>query len=140
MMRTRLTVFPLAALVAAGFSINAALAQTDAAPAAAPDAAPAAAAPAAAAPAKHKPKAKPTVAVVVTNHRSVGLKDLSAAAAGAQASKKIVADLKPGAKKTVNLGKGKDCLYDFHATYEDGTSADMSSVDICKDKTIDLVE
>jgi hypothetical protein len=136
MTRTRLTAFALAVFIATGISSGGAFAQTDAAPAAASDAAPDAT------PAKQKPKpkAKPTVAVLVTNHRSVALKELSAAAAGAQASKKIVTDLKSGAKKTVRLGKGKDCLYDFHATYDDGASADLTSVDICKDKTIDLVE
>jgi hypothetical protein len=134
MTRTRLTALALVIVIAAGVSTDAAFAQTEAAP----DAAPAAAD---ATPAKHKPKAKPsTVAVVVTNHRSVGLKELSAAAAGGSKTKKIVSDLKSGAKKTVRLGKGKDCLYDFHATYDDGASADLTSVDICKDQTIDLVE
>jgi glucose/arabinose dehydrogenase len=139
MTRTRLTALALAIVIAAGVTSDGAFAQNDAAPAAAPDAAPAAGE---ATPAKQKPKpkAKPTVAVVVTNHRSVGLKELSAAAAGGPKSKKIVTDLKSGAKKTVRLGKGKDCLYDFHATYDDGASADLTSVDICKDQTIDLVE
>jgi hypothetical protein len=131
MTRTHLTAIALAAFLAAGFSSAGVSAQTDAAPAATPDAAPAK---------KPKPKAKPTIAIVVTNHRSVGLKELAAAGAGGPATKKIVTDLKPGDKKTVRLGKGKDCLYDFHATYADGASADLSSVDICKDKTIDLVE
>jgi hypothetical protein len=135
MIHIRLNVLALSLAIAAGFAATNALAQTDAAPAAAP----AAAAPDAAA-AKPKPKAKPTIAVIITNHRSVGLKDLAAAAAGGPTSKKIVANLGPGAKKTVRLGKGKDCLYDFHATYDNGESADLTSVDICKDKTIDLVE
>jgi glucose/arabinose dehydrogenase len=135
MTRTRLTALALAIVIAAGVTSDGAFAQNDAAPAAAP-----AAGEATPAKQKPKPKAKPTVAVVVTTHRSVGLKELSAAAAGGPKSKKIVTDLKSGAKKTVRLGKGKDCLYDFHATYDDGASADLTSVDICKDQTIDLVE
>jgi hypothetical protein len=113
----------------------AAFAQQNAAPA--PDAA---AAPAAAAQAKPKPKAKPMVSVTVTNQRAVGLKELDAAAAGGPKTKKIVSKLAAGGKTVVKLGKGKDCLYDFHAIFDDGQSADLSSVDVCKDQALNLVE
>jgi hypothetical protein len=106
------------------------------------DAAPATDASAAAPPAPAKPKAKPRpmVDVTVTNQRQVGLKELDAAAAGDPKSRKIVSKLAAGGKTVVKLGKGKDCLYDFHAIYEDGQSADITSVDICKDKALNLVE
>jgi hypothetical protein len=118
--------------------LTAAVAQQNATPA--PDAS--AAAPAAAAPAqtKTKPKPRPMVSVTVTNQRAIGLKELDAAAAGDPKTRKIVSKLPAGGKTVVKLGKGKDCLYDFHAIYDDGQSADLSSVDICKDKALNLVE
>ena len=124
------------AAVAAMLPSTAAFAQQDAAPA--PDAS--AAAPAAAAPTKPKPKPRPMVNVTVTNQRAVGLKELDAAAAGGPKTRKIVSKLAPGGKTVVKLGKGKDCLYDFHAVYDDGQSADLPSVDVCKDKALNLVE
>ena len=129
-----LKVFAIAAL-AALIAPTGADAQTDAAPA------PAAAAPAPdAMAAKPKPKPRPMVDVTVTNQRTVGLKELDAAAAGGAKTRKIVTKLAAGGKTVVKLGKGKDCLYDFHATYDDGQSADLTSVDVCKDKALNLVE
>jgi hypothetical protein len=127
-------VLAIVALAAIGLLTAEARAQTDAAPAAP--------APADAAGDKAKPKAKPKplVAVTVTNHRKVGLKELDAAGAGGPKTKKIVTKLAPGDKTVIKLGKGKDCLYDFHAIYDDGTSADISAIDVCKDKALDLVE
>jgi hypothetical protein len=115
---------------------TAATAQTSAAPAT--DASSAAAP--APGPAKPKPKPRALVNVTVTNQRQVGLKELDAAAAGGPKSKKIVSNLAAGGKTVVKLGKGKDCLYDFHAVYEDGQAADITSVDVCKDKALNLVE
>lgn len=125
------------ATVAAMLPSTAAFAQQNAAPAPDASAAPAAAAPAQA---KPKPKARPMVSVTITNQRAVGLKELSAAAAGGPKTRKIVSNLAAGGKTVVKLGKGKDCLYDFHAIYDDGQSADLSSVDVCKDKALNLVE
>ena len=78
--------------------------------------------------------------VTVTNQRAIGLKELDAAAAGGSKTRKIVTKLAAGGKTVVKLGKGKDCLYDFHAVYDDGQSADLASVDVCKDKALNLVE
>jgi hypothetical protein len=80
------------------------------------------------------------VSVTITNQRKAGLKELSAAAAGGPKSRKILSNLAAGGKAVVKLGKGKDCLYDFHAVYDDGQSADLTSVDICKDQSLNLVE
>lgn len=120
--------------IAAMLPSTAAFAQ-NAAPA--PDAS--AAAPAAAAE-KPKPKPRPVVSVTVSNERKAGLKELDAAGAGSPKTKKILSNLAAGGKAVVKLGKGKDCLYDFHAIYDDGQSADLTSVDICKDKSLNLVE
>jgi hypothetical protein len=111
--------------------LGGAMAQTDTAPAA--PAAPAA-------DQKPKPKPKPMINLVVTNNRSTGLVELSAAPAGAPESKKILTKLAAGKKATVRLPKDKGCVYDLHGSYEDGTSADISSVDLCKDGNINLVE
>ena len=128
----------LAIAAVAAMLPSTAFAQQDAAPA--PDAS--AAAPAAAAPARTKPKPKPRpmASVTVTNQRAIGLKELDAAAAGGSKTRKIVTKLAAGGKTVVKLGKGKDCLYDFHAVYDDGQSADLTSVDVCKDKALNLVE
>ena len=141
-MRVKLNLVAIVALALAVSPIAEAFAQSDAAPAANPpaDASAPPAPDAAAAKPKPKPKPRPTVAVTVTNQRTVGLKELDAAATGGPTSKKIVTKLAAGGKRVVRLGKGRDCLYDFHAIYDDGQAADLTSVDICKDKTINLVE
>lgn len=132
MTRVSLNILAIAAM-AAILPPASAGAQTDAAPAAA-------AAPAASAAAKTKPKRRPVVSVTVANERKIGLKELDAAAAGGPKTKKIVSNLAPGGKAVVKLGKGKDCLYDFHAVYDDGQAADITSMDVCKDKSLNLVE
>jgi hypothetical protein len=129
-------------LAGALMATSAATAQVVAPPAA--DAAGAVATPDAGAPAKPKPKPKKaepqTVAVVVTNKRAVALTDLLASAAGSPESKKIVGELAPGKKIVVHLTHDKDCLFDLHGDYEDGSTTDAVGVALCKDKTINLTE
>jgi hypothetical protein len=127
----------IAAFLASAPLAGGALAQTDTAPAASAPAAPAADA---TADQKPKPKPKPMINVVVTNNRSIGLVELAAAPAGGPERKKILSKLAAGKKATVRIPKDKGCAYDLHVSYEDGTSADMSSVDLCKDGKINLVE
>jgi hypothetical protein len=104
------------------------------------------AAPDAAAPAKAKAKSKkaaapaPTVDVVVTNKRDVALTELLASQAGSPESKKIAGPLAPGKKVVVHLAHDKDCLFDLHGSYADGTTTDADGVELCKDKKINLVE
>jgi hypothetical protein len=43
--------------------------------------------------------------------------------------------LNPWAK----VPQGKNCHVNLRGKYADGTSADVSNVDICADKTVDLV-
>jgi len=91
---------------------------------------------------KHaKPKAPklPSIAVVVTNSRSVGLTELDAAPAGGD-SVKILGELKPGKKMVVHLAHDKPCLFDLHGVFDDLTTTDQSSVNLCDDKKINLVE
>jgi hypothetical protein len=114
-----------------------------AAPAPAPDAA--ATAPTDAAPAepkKMKPHKKlaPTVVVLVTNSRSVALTELDAAPTGGAPAKQIVADLAPGKKLTVKVPHGKSCVFDLHGAYSEGTRTDLTSIDLCHDKKVNLID
>jgi hypothetical protein len=93
-------------------------------------------------PAKAKPHRKiaPAVVIVVTNSRAVPLAELDAAAAGGAQAKQIVANLAPGKKTTVKVPHGKSCVFDLHGAYEDGSSTNLTSVDLCKDKNVNLVD
>ena len=130
----------LGAMLAAG----AALAQTDEGATA-----PAAAAPAAADAAKtkmkapRKAKAKPkmaSVAVVVSNRRAVALVELQAAEAGGGETTKIAGPIAPGKKATAHVKHGKSCVFDLRGLYDDGSQTDVPGVDLCADKTINLVD
>ena len=98
-------------------------------------------APAAAAPMKSKPKtsAGGTVTVKVTNWRDADLVELQVAESGSANSKKVLGALKAGQWTWVKMPRGKNCHVDLRGKYADGKSADVSNVDICADKTVDLV-
>jgi hypothetical protein len=86
-------------------------------------------------------KTTPIVVVLVTNSRKVALTELDAVAAGGGAeAKQIVANLAPGKKTSVKVPHGKSCVFDLHGAYADGSSTDSASVDLCKDKNVNLVE
>ena len=55
-------------------------------------------------------------------------------------SKAVVADLAPGKKIPVLIATAKSCVFDLHAAYSDGASADLKSINLCKDKNVNLVE
>jgi hypothetical protein len=131
----------VALLVGAALMTGAAHAQT-AAPAADAPAATVADAPppAKAAVAKPRKKMAPMVVVLVTNSRAVPLTELDATPAGGAPAKPIVANLAPGKKTSVKVAHGKSCVFDLHGAYADGSSTDLASIDLCKDKTVNLVE
>ena len=90
-----------------------------------------------------KPKAKklPMVSVIVTNGRSVGLVELTATMSGGTADSVTAAKkLAAGKKATVKLAHDKDCMFDLHGVFDDGQMTDVSGVDLCKDKTINLTD
>ena len=133
-----------AAILVGALAAGAAWAQT--APAT-PDAAP----PAGDEAAKPKPKPKaakpkpktaklPSVAVVVTNSRKVGLTELDAAPSGTGDSVKILGALAAGKKVVIHVAHDKPCLFDLHGVFDDLTTTDESSINLCADKTINLVE
>ena len=100
-------------------------------------------APAAAALMKSKAKPKTpaggTVTVKVINWRNADLVELQAAESGSANWKKVLGALKAGQWTSAKVPQGKNCHVDLRGKYADGKSADVSNVDICADKTVDLV-
>ena len=99
-------------------------------------------APAAVAPMKSKAKPKTlagdTVMVTVTNWREADLVELQAAESGSANWKKVLGALKAGQWTSAQVPHGKNCHVDLRGKYADGKSADVSNVDICADKTVNL--
>ena len=100
-------------------------------------------APTVAPPVKSRPKPKTpaggTVTVKVINWRNVDLVELQAAENGSAKWKKVLGALKAGQWTSAKVPQGKNCRVDLRGKYADGKSADVSNVDICADKTVDLV-
>ncbi len=97
-------------------------------------------APAAAASMKSKPKAPAggIVTVTVTNWREADLLELEAAESGSANWRKVLGTLKGGQYTSAKIPQGKNCHVDLRGKYSDGKSADVSNVDICADKTVNL--
>jgi hypothetical protein len=99
-------------------------------------------APTAAAPMKSKPKSKTpvggTVTVTVTNWRNADLVELQAAVSGSANWKKVLGALKAGQRTSAKVPQGDNCRVDLRGKYADGQSADVSNVDVCADKTVNL--
>ena len=99
-------------------------------------------APAAAASMKSKPKPKTpaggTVTVTVTNWREADLVELQAADRGSADWKKVLGALKAGQWTSAKVPRGKNCHVELRGKYAEGKSADVSKVDICADKTVNL--
>ena len=96
---------------------------------------------------KPKPKAAkpketklPSVAVVVTNSRKVGLTELDAALSGYGDSVKILGALAAGKKVVIHVEHDKPCLFDLHGVFDDLTTTEEASVNLCTEKKINLVE
>jgi len=93
-----------------------------------------------AAPMKSKPKtlAGGTITVKVINWRMADLVELQAAESGSANWKKVLGALKAGQWTTAKVPQGKNCHVDLRGKYADGQSVDVSNVDICADKTVNL--
>jgi len=98
-------------------------------------------APAAAAPMKSKPRTPGggTVTVKVTNWREADLVELQVVGSGSVNWKKVLGALKAGQWTWAKVPQGKNCHVDLRGKYADGRSADVSNIDICAEKTVDLV-
>jgi hypothetical protein len=135
----------VASIIGAALMTGAASAQTAAPVPPAPVAnAPSAAAPVAKAQKKlhKKPQKKvmSSVFVVVTNSRSVALNELDATPSGETLPKTIVSNLAPGQKISVVVATIKSCVFNLHGAYADGSNTDSTSIDLCKDKNVNLIE
>jgi hypothetical protein len=85
-------------------------------------------------------KVTSSVVVVVTNSRSVALSELDATPSGETLPKTIVSNLAPGQKISVSIATVKSCMFNLHGAYADGSNTDSTSVDLCKDKNVNLIE
>ena len=96
--------------------------------------------PASVAPMTSKPKtpAAGTVTVKVTNWRDADLVELEVAETGSAKWKKLLGALKAGQWTMAKVPQGNNCRVDLHGKYANGQLADVSNVDICSDKTINL--
>ena len=130
---------------------TAGLAQAQVAAPPVPDASAAPAAAAAAAPMAEKAKAKPkhamakaakpqTVTVTISNKRAVPLTSLDAMPSAGGDTVALAGALAAGKTASAKVPHGKDCHFDLHGAYEDGSTTDVPGVDLCKDKAINLVE
>jgi hypothetical protein len=132
--------WPVFIVVGVAIASSATLAQTAAPATDAPAAAATDAPPAKAKVTKPRRKMAPSVVVTITNLRDVALTQLDAAPTGETQGKQIAGSLAPGKKATAKVAYGKSCMFDLHGAYADGSSTDFASVDLCKDKKINLVE
>ena len=95
-------------------------------------------APAAAAAMRPQVKTSPDVTVKVINWRNSDLIELQAAVSGSTNWKKVLGALKAGQWTSANLPQGINCRVDLRGKYADGQSADVSNVEVCSDKTVNL--
>jgi len=88
---------------------------------------------------KFKTPAGGTLTVKVTNWREADLVELQVVESGSANWKKVLGPLKAGQWTRAKIPQGKNCRVSLRGRYADGTSADVSNVDICADKSVDLV-
>jgi hypothetical protein len=89
---------------------------------------------------KAQKKVTSSVIIVVTNSRSVALSELDATPSGGTLPNTIVSNLAPGKTISVTVATVRACVFNLHGAYADGSSTDSTSVDLCKDKNVHLVE
>ena len=117
---------------------------------AAQDAAAAATQPAAKKKPKPKPKKKkaaaaPTKAgpgqVLVVNQRAVALTSLTLTSLKTPDKSAVIArDLAPGGKTIAKVPPKTGCDFSIAGEFEDGSSIEIDKVDVCKDRSLNLVE
>jgi len=77
---------------------------------------------------------KPASAVLITNAREVAVTDFIVEAGGQTV--RLAKPLAPKGKTTLKLPKMSGCIVAVAATFEDESTADLSELDVCKDKTV----
>jgi hypothetical protein len=88
---------------------------------------------------KLKTPAGGTLTVKVTNWRQADLVELQVVESGSANWKKVLGPLKAGQWTWAKVPRSRNCHVNLRGQYADGTSADVSNVDVCADKTVDLV-
>jgi hypothetical protein len=81
-----------------------------------------------------------TLTVTVHNERSVGLMQLSVVPAGDPEHKKVLGALAFGRKTVIHIKRTKGCLYDIRGQFADGADSEQLGVELCTDKTINLMD
>jgi hypothetical protein len=90
--------------------------------------------------AKAPKKATAATMVVIANSRAVALVELDATPAGRFLPKVIARNLAPGKKTAVSVATDGDCVFNLHSAYADQSSSELPNVDLCKDKSVNLVD
>ena len=54
--------------------------------------------------------------------------------------KAIVANLAPRKNISVSVATARSCVFTLRAAYADGASAELTNINLCKDKTVNLIE
>jgi hypothetical protein len=85
-------------------------------------------------------KATPSDLVMITNSRAVELTELDATPDGGYLPKKIASNIAAGKKAAVHVATDKGCVFDLRGAYADGSSTELTGVDLCKDKNVNLVD
>jgi hypothetical protein len=80
------------------------------------------------------------VTVVVTNARKADLVELQATESGLVSWKRVLGPLKSGAHAPAQLPHPFNCRVDLHGSFSDGQSIDATSVDVCRQKTLNLTD
>jgi hypothetical protein len=89
---------------------------------------------------KRRKKVTQSFVVVVSNSRFVALSELDATPSGGILPKTIVNNLAPGKTFSVTVEAERSCVFNLHGAYADGSRTDSISVDLCKNKNVNLVE
>ncbi len=129
-------------LLAAWLAAGAALAQTSPPDPLQPGAAAGDASDAKPAPKKRAPRKPSTgggLTVTINNKRLVGLVELDVGPSGGELQK-VQGPLAFGRKSVVHLPRAKDCLYDIKGHYADEADTDLTGINLCKDKAINLTD
>jgi hypothetical protein len=87
----------------------------------------------------HK-KVTRSVVVLITNSRAVVLTQVGSDAIRRNSTKGNCLQSCPGKKTSVKVATDKSCVFNLHGDYADGSSTDSTSVDLSRDKNVNVVE
>ncbi|MGL4322562.1 MAG: hypothetical protein ACRCTD_00875 [Beijerinckiaceae bacterium] len=86
--------------------------------------------------------AKNAASIVITNARQATLQELDITTQGEQAivAAKLAKPLAYGKSVTLMIKGKRGCQFDIRGTFDDSTTIESDSVDLCADKTLRLTE